>query len=165
MDKRLFLWYNNAKFNRGLLGIAFFVGTGYCFRFGAEWWVSICLIACGLGSLALAVYKFDEDTDLISGAIRRKRKARAAQIGGAKMEIKPLHMVRMFIAAHQLRKDSNKEYLMHVAVRDIVSVYKEISKNWMLVWDERHDLISIYFFQKEHRDVFPKTWAQFKKEY
>ena len=59
------------------------------------------------------------------------------------MEIKPLHMVRMFIAAHQLRKDSNKEYLMHVAVRDIVSVYKELSKNWILVWDERHDLINI----------------------
>jgi hypothetical protein len=33
------------------------------------------------------------------------------------------------------------------------------------VYQEEYNMIKFYFFQDSKKDVYPKTWEQFKKEY
>lgn len=115
-----------------VLGIGLLVGSGFLLTMNPEWWVVALTAVCGLGCLAIALYKLDEEFGIMD-MLRRKK---ADKIANGKFKPQPLNMVPMFIKAYEDRKDCGNGYIMGKAKSNILSGYKAILKNWMFVAKE-----------------------------
>ncbi len=123
-----------------ILSIASLVASIVLFSIQAEWWVGAMFIVFFVVALIVAIYKLDDETSIISNAIKRKKQAKADSIAKGEFEKTPLNMVPMFIKAYDDRKDMGVGYIKDKAVNNIASVINEITKSWKLVYNETSHL-------------------------
>ncbi|MBO5313297.1 MAG: hypothetical protein J6B29_04960 [Clostridia bacterium] len=114
----------------GLISIAVSIIS---WSFGAEWWVGTMFIVLGIGAFAIAIYKLDEDTMLISNFINGKREKsraeKADKIVNSKYRTSSMNMVEMFNKAYDERKEQGADYIGKKGLRYILPAYREIISN------------------------------------
>lgn len=132
-----------AIFMYALLGVGMIVLGGLSFGIGAEWWAGLILIGFGLLCLGISVYKLNDEYRFISDFFEKKKGARANKIWNAEYKTRPMNMVPMFVKAYDERKNVSRAYIMGKARSCILSGYKAILKNWMLVARETDKLDNV----------------------
>jgi len=119
-----------------LAGLGLLAGGIWGFIAGVEWWAGLILIGAGLGSIAIALYKLDEETNCFTDARARGKARKVRKITDGKYKIKPLNMVPMLIRAYDERKEYGESYITKRALRCILSGYGAMRKNWKFVAKE-----------------------------
>ena len=119
-----------------LLSVISAVCSAFMFRMEAEPWVSWMCVVFALFLLIYALVKLDDETDLFSNAIQKKRVEKAKKTSLGQHETRPISMVPMFIRAYEERKEFGKDDIQSKAVRYISSTCKKLEKSWNLVYDE-----------------------------
>lgn len=118
-----------AIFIYAVLGIGLLVGSGFIITMNPEWWVPVLTAVCGLGCLAIAIYKLEDEY----GIFQQRRLKKADKVMNFKFKPKAMNMMPMFIKAYDDRKEHGNDYIMRKAKSNIITGYNAIYKNWKLV--------------------------------
>ena len=100
---------------------------------GVDWWVWVSLIIFALGSLAISIYKLDEETGFISDKYHSFKRKYALKVSDGKFEHSPVNLITLVKTAIDERKTYGKIYAHNKALEDIFSAYRETVKNWKTV--------------------------------
>lgn len=111
-----------------LVGIASIVASIISFSLGVEWWAGLIVLVFGIGSIIIALYKLDEETQFFTDYLKNRKKQKADKIYNNEFKTEKLDMVNMLIKAYDEKNEYGKAHIEKKAFDGIMRFYKELQK-------------------------------------